>query len=60
MAGKRAKGPRQAYGLKCSVCGNFNYITERNKVNTPEKLQLNKYCKHCRKVTVHKEVSKLK
>lgn len=54
------KGPRQAYGLKCSECGHFNYITERNKVNTPEKLKLKKYCKWCRKRTVHKETSKLK
>jgi large subunit ribosomal protein L33 len=57
---KKKKGPRQHYGLKCTVCGNFNYITERNKVNTPDKLKLNKYCKTCKKTTEHKEVSKLK
>ena len=57
---KGKKGPRQAYGLKCSVCGMFNYITQRNKLNTPEKLKLNKYCKTCRKTTEHKESSKLK
>lgn len=61
MAGsKKKKGPRQAYGMKCSVCGNFNYITVRNKLNTPEKLKLHKYCKHCKKATEHKESSKLK
>lgn len=54
------KGPRQTYGLKCSVCSNFNYVTEKNKVNTPDKLKLNKYCKTCRKTTEHKEVQKLK
>ncbi|OGV96458.1 50S ribosomal protein L33 [Microgenomates group bacterium RBG_16_45_19] len=58
MASK--KGPRQFFGLKCSVCKNFNYLTERNKLNTPDKLKLKKYCKHCRKVTEHKETSKLK
>ena len=57
---KKKKGPRQYYGLKCSVCGAFNYITERNKVNTPEKLVLKKYCKVCKKHTEHKETSKLK
>ncbi len=54
------KGPRQSLGLKCSVCGNFNYITEKNKTETPDKLVLTKYCRHCRKHTEHKEVTKLK
>lgn len=57
---KKKKGPRQNYGLKCSECGNFNYLTTRNKVNTPEKLALNKYCKRCKKAAQHKETSKLK
>ncbi len=56
----KKKGPRQVFGMKCSECGKFNYITERNKVNTPEKLELKKYCKSCRKHTFHKETSKLK
>lgn len=48
-------------GLKCTVCGNIGYVTERNKVNTPEKItSLNKYCKKCKKHTPHKEVQKLK
>lgn len=57
---KKKKGPRGIYGMKCSECGNFNYLTERNKVNTEEKLSLKKYCKRCKKHTVHKETSKLK
>ncbi len=57
---KKGKGPRQHFGLKCSVCGKFNYLTERNKVNTEAKLQLKKFCKKCRKHTLHKETSKLK
>lgn len=57
---KSKKGPRQAFGLKCTVCGSFNYITERNKLNTEAKLGLTKYCKTCRKHTAHKEVGKLK
>ena len=57
---KKKKGPRQDYGLKCTECSNFNYITTRNKVNTPEKLELNKYCKRCQKVAPHKETAKLK
>jgi large subunit ribosomal protein L33 len=57
---KAKKGPRQIFGLKCTVCSNFNYITERNKLNTPDKLVLNKYCKICKKATDHKESTKLK
>ena len=57
---KAKKGPRQAYGLKCSDCGMFNYITQRNKLNTPEKLELSKYCPTCKKHTTHKESKKLK
>lgn len=54
------KGPRQHFGLKCSVCGSFNYITEKSKLNTTEKIELTKHCRKCRKHTVHKEVTKLK
>jgi large subunit ribosomal protein L33 len=57
---KKKGGPRQDYGLRCGDCGHFNYITSRNKVNTPEKLKLTKYCRWCRKRTAHKETSKLK
>ena len=56
----KKKGPRQIFGMKCVECGNFNYISERNKVNTTDKIELKKYCKRCRKHTIHKETSKLK
>lgn len=46
--------------LFCSVCKNRNYITQKNKMETPEKLLLHKFCNHCRKVTDHKETEKLK
>ena len=41
--------------LSCSVCGSRNYYTERNRVNTPSKLEESKYCRACRKHTPHKE-----
>lgn len=47
-------------GLVCTVCKNRNYVTERNKINTTEKLKLKKFCNFCRKKTDHKEVEKLK
>jgi large subunit ribosomal protein L33 len=41
--------------LQCSGCKNKNYSTTKNKKNTTEKLNLKKYCKHCRKHVLHKE-----
>ena len=56
-----AKGQnRVTLGLICSVCRNRNYLTSRNKVNTPDKLVLKKFCNFCRKKTEHKETEKLK
>ncbi len=54
------KGARQLMGFICSVCKRQNYLSERNKINVPDKLELKKYCPHCRKSTSHKETSKLK
>jgi len=47
-------------GLQCSECGRLNYVTTRNKLNIPTKLQFKKYCPQCRKHTMHKEKQKLK
>ncbi len=41
--------------LKCTECGEENYLTEKNKRNTPDRLEQKKYCPRCRKTTVHKE-----
>jgi len=54
------KGNRIKIGLDCKVCKARNYITSRNKINTPEKLNLDKYCNNCRKIQPHKEQEKLK
>lgn len=56
----KKKGSRVHVGLVCTECNRRNYVTERNKVNTEEKLRLPKYCRQCRKKTEHKEVTKLK
>lgn len=42
--------------LACSECKNRNYQSQKNKNNTTGKLEMKKYCKACRKHTVHKEV----
>ena len=43
--------------LACSKCKRRNYTFRRNKKKKPKKkLELKKYCKFCRKHTVHKEI----
>jgi len=56
----KKKGARQLFALLCTKCGAQNYLTERNKINTEEKLKLKKYCKWCQVRTEHKESTKLK
>jgi large subunit ribosomal protein L33 len=46
---------RVGISLDCGDCKRKNYQTSKNKQKTTDKLQLKKYCKFCRKHTVHKE-----
>jgi len=46
---------REIILLACGVSKRKNYSTMKNKRNTPDKLNLNKYCRFCRKHTAHKE-----
>ena len=41
--------------LACSECKQRNYDTMKNKKNDPDRLELKKYCRFCRKHTVHRE-----
>lgn len=41
--------------LVCSECKEENYRVSKNKKNTTERLELNKYCPRCQKHTTHKE-----
>jgi len=59
------KGPRIVITLECSECrknevkrspGVSRYLSSKNRRNTPEKLELLKYCRYCNKRTVHKEI----
>jgi large subunit ribosomal protein L33 len=47
---------REQITLQCSACKQRNYIGTRNKKLQTERLEVNKYCKFCRKHTLHKEV----
>jgi len=46
---------RERITLFCTICKSENYRTVKNKKNTTEKLELNKYCSRCQKNTIHKE-----
>jgi large subunit ribosomal protein L33 len=52
MAKKEA---RLIITLACTECKRRNYSSMKNKKNTPDKMELSKYCAHCRKHTPHKE-----
>ena len=41
--------------LACTECKQRNYDSMKDKKNTPDRLELKKYCKFCKKHTVHKE-----
>lgn len=41
--------------LACTECKQRNYDTMKNKKNDPDRLEMNKYCRFCRKHTLHRE-----
>ena len=41
--------------LACTECKQRNYDTKKNKKNDPDRIEMNKYCKFCKKHTLHKE-----
>ncbi|KAJ8746955.1 hypothetical protein K2173_007723 (mitochondrion) [Erythroxylum novogranatense] len=54
--------------LECTSCvrtsvnkkltGIFRYITQKNRHNTPSRLELRKFCPYCYKHTIHGEIKK--
>lgn len=46
---------RNLITLNCTECKQRNYQTNKNKKNDPDRIELNKYCKFCKKHTLHKE-----
>ena len=41
--------------LACTECMQRNYNTTKNKKNNPDRLEMKKYCRFCKKHTVHRE-----
>ena len=50
-----ANDARVKITLACTECKQRNYDTKKKKKNDPDRLELMKYCKFCRKHTLHKE-----
>jgi len=47
---------RELITFECTQCKNRNYTSWKNKKKTQNRLELKKYCKFCKKHTVHKEL----
>ena len=59
------KGTRILITLECTECrsntnkrstGVSRYISQKIRRNNPERIELKKYCRHCNKHTIHKEI----
>lgn len=61
----RNKGVRILITLECTECrsnpekvtpGVSRYSTKKNRRNTPNRIELNKFCPYCKKHVLHKEI----
>jgi large subunit ribosomal protein L33 len=46
---------RQLVTLACDDCKRRNYSSKKNRRNTPDRIQLSKFCPWCRQHTAHRE-----
>ena len=46
---------RAVVALACTECKQRNYSTSKNKQKTPDRLEFKKYCRYCRRHTLHRE-----
>ncbi|RKU29683.1 50S ribosomal protein L33 [Candidatus Poribacteria bacterium] len=49
------KMPRDIVTLACDECKQRNYVTTRNRRTQQDRYERKKYCRFCRKHTLHKE-----
>lgn len=55
----KKKGKRRVILFECTQCGERSYASEKHVDNTPDKIEIKKFCPRDRAHTVHKEVTKL-
>jgi len=59
---KKSKGNRNPVILECTehktsgLPGTSRYVTQKNRKNTPERMELKKYNSILRKYTIHREI----
>jgi len=46
---------RDKITLSCNECKQRNYDTFKNKKNDPDRIEMKKFCRFCKKHTPHKE-----
>lgn len=46
---------RNAVTLACTECKQRNYQTNKKQKNNPDRIEMKKYCKFCKKHTLHRE-----
>ncbi|MCL2677682.1 MAG: 50S ribosomal protein L33 [Clostridiales bacterium] len=46
---------RVSVTLACTQCKRRNYMSNKNKKTTPDRITLSKYCSFCKTHTEHKE-----
>ncbi|MEG0794215.1 MAG: 50S ribosomal protein L33 [Bacilli bacterium] len=49
------KDNRSEVTIRCSVCGFELRPVSKSKKNTPDRLELKRYCPKCRKIVISKE-----
>nr|WIA67577.1 ribosomal protein L33 [Apopellia endiviifolia]WIA67665.1 ribosomal protein L33 [Apopellia endiviifolia]WIA67841.1 ribosomal protein L33 [Apopellia endiviifolia] len=63
----KSKEIRVTINLECTDCarndekknrGISRYTTQKNRRNTPVRLELRKFCRYCGRHTIHKEIKK--
>jgi len=52
---RRVSDAREIIALGCTTCQRRNYTTTKNRRTHPDRLELKKFCRWCRKHTPHKE-----
>ena len=55
MASKSRRHSSGHHARHSTECKERNYITTKNRRNTPDRLELKKFCSRCGKQTVHRE-----
>jgi large subunit ribosomal protein L33 len=48
-------GVREKITLACNECKRRNYETTKSKRNTPDRVEIKKYCRWCGRHTPHRE-----